>query len=164
MQDLTHRAALGAAARVAFSVTLLGCSGTSVSGAASPDPGAGAGDGDEDTETTAEAVRRVPTRKPCSKAPPQKTRATCEAVVGAALPDGGSFDRTQPVDPDVKACCKILADAHDQEIKDGKGGWEWTERGYCCGMLGWSGNVTCTPWGPPVPPAFARRRAPAGAA
>ncbi len=161
MQNLTPTearvAALGAAARVAFSVTLIGCSGA-VPDAASPEPGAGTGDGDKNAEATAVAVGKAPPGKPRGRALPRKTRATCEAVVRAAMPDGGDLDRTQAVDPEVKACCQVLADAHDEELKSGQGGWEWGERSYCCGMLGWSGNATCTPWGPPVPPAFARRR------
>jgi hypothetical protein len=66
------------------------------------------------------------------------------------------------VSSETKACCKLLQSHYDGELADGGiGAWEWDGnpdlRSRCCATLGWSSGGTCTPWGPPVPPAMPRR-------
>jgi hypothetical protein len=69
--------------------------------------------------------------------------------VGAAVGDGG----VGLGGPDQRACCTLLVHENDARIQDG--GADQLSMPYrdpCCDALDWRGSITCTPWGPPVPP------------
>ena len=53
---------------------------------------------------------------------------------------------------EVKDCCMLQAKEVDSKSPDP---FAWKYREYCCPVLEWQGSVACTPWGPPMPPAFA---------
>jgi hypothetical protein len=61
-------------------------------------------------------------------------------------------DPDKRVDELTRGCCTVLAKAADKA-----GTFSWPERMQCCEAIGWSAAATCTPWGPPVPPAMNRR-------
>lgn len=151
MRSSTRLAALRAAARLALPFTLAGC-GAAVSSerprvdastpdAAAPDVG----------EVTADVAPDAPPSR-CDEADPGREAAAeaacCEAVVDAALrADAGVTS------PRAMACCAALANWYDRPERRASG-WITSEaRNVCCTALNWQGSLTCTPWGPPVPPA-----------
>ena len=173
-----QRAALRAAAKLAFSATIIGCGGgTAVEPANEPST-------DEKTpvattESTDDALRvRHPRRDAgvkldtgvegdtghaptCGYYPSQA--CLCKQVVADAFPDGGtppprwSPDPAPNMPPEVTSCCTLLA--HEADVRaqsHDPNGWDWAERDTCCGVIGWNAAATCTPWGPPVPPAMRR--------
>jgi hypothetical protein len=58
-------------------------------------------------------------------------------------------DADPRVDDLTQGCCTVLAKAAGNTF-------EWPQRSQCCGAIGWQAAFTCTPWGPPVPPAMPR--------
>ena len=80
------------------------------------------------------------------------TLEECEAEVETV------FSQTMPEPTDVTAeCCQMIAEALDDQT-DTAGNWNgndsmnWPYRDVCCELLEWQGSMTCTPWGPPMPP------------
>ena len=157
-----HRAALRAAAKLAFSATVLGCGGATATepsptaddktpaDTSSTDGGRVAHDSgrheDAATMVCGPAVTAYQTREEC-----------CTWVVQEAYPDGSpdlSFNPAPNVSADVRECCQVLAHAADERIADGGDGWRWKDRGMCCAVIGFEAAATCTPWGPAVPPAM----------
>jgi hypothetical protein len=170
MRNDIHAQALSAAARVAFSITLLGgCSAADLAGS-EPTPD------DEptdlgSTEQAASAGKAKPAPKPVAKGkachkdvPAPKTRAQCEQTIAASFPEDAGWplpDDARFSDANIIACCDLLIAAHDAEIAKGNSdSFSWPERTTCCGGVHqWSKGGTCTPWGPPVPPSMRPRLA-----
>lgn len=156
MRPDIRKAALRAAAKLAFSVTVVGC--------AAHEPSA-----DPTTTETDTANQEVRSRHPVSHpglcgttdggVPDTYAKQCCEGVVHASFTKKGTYKASGPALPDTKTCCSALAAFHDH---DPATMWSWPERSECCGVLEWSGAATCTPWGPPVPPAMRRRAAARG--
>ncbi len=147
-----HRAALRAAAKLAFSVMVGGCGGATVE--TPPDPTGTPGATPVDTSGDDLSVSRGSSvGSYCSKHHHGETQhACCEAeVAGATFPkDARSSDKPDMrVDALTRACCTVLA--HDADKTQT---FSWPERTQCCEAIGWSAAATCTPWGPPVPPAM----------
>ena len=148
MRSSTRHAALRAAARLALPFTLAGC-GATVSAerprdAALPDA-PNAADVSPDVSPDAATSR-------CDEADPlrgaEAEAACCEAVVEASLrADAGVSS------PRAMACCAVLAAWYDRPEQRTPGWTRDDARYVCCSALGWQGSLTCTPWGPPVPPA-----------
>ena len=154
MQPSIRKAALRAAAKLAFSVTLVGCAAHDPSAETTTD----------ETDTANQQLRRHhPVRHAgiCGTTdggtPNTYAKQCCEDVVHASFTKTG-VPRTSgaPASADTKACCSALAAFHDL---DPNTMFSWPERAECCETLGWSGAASCTPWGPPVPPAMRRRTA-----
>lgn len=160
MRSDVHLAALKAAAKVAFGVLVLnGCS------AATEEP-------TPDDTATDESAAYTKKKKACHEeadAAVEDAKPSCDAVLASTFPDAGAFvfhnpgDPTPPVSADVKACC-----TDELTGTDGGFGWQSKYRWACCDALGNGGGtgerdqkiaIACTPWGPPVPPSMARRRA-----
>ncbi|MCC6521757.1 MAG: hypothetical protein IT373_03775, partial [Polyangiaceae bacterium] len=87
----------------------------------------------------------------------------CSELAHEAFPEGVVPDPAS-VAPEVKACCGVLAAHYDALLASvgGSGGavadpWNWNADGdvkwSCCASIEWA-STTCTPWGPPVPPAM----------
>jgi hypothetical protein len=57
----------------------------------------------------------------------------------------------KPSTPEEVACCRALVAHNDEAMQDG-GFQEMPSRSACCSALQWRGSMTCTPWGPPMPP------------
>jgi hypothetical protein len=160
MRRDVHLAALKAATKVAFSMTLVGCASASPGGVASDEaasttrpPAAGCHSGEESgADAAADAS---------SGAAPDAGGTgdgSCDAVVAAAFPTPSEYPGTkQAVSAEVAACCDELLST-DQ----GVGGHAGEHRWDCCANAAHPENVgmACTPWGPPVPPAMRVRRAP----
>lgn len=162
----THRAALRAAAKVAFSVALLGCGGaTSLTADEGAEPEVTSGDGYDTTQADLRSKKRPPRVKcdagnaSCSSiASVSQKEACCEAVLKSTFPKGDDWQtRVADADGDVKACCQTIAEKVDRQIQGGwdedAGAYTWP-RTQCCSLLGWQGSLACTPWGPPTPPAM----------
>jgi hypothetical protein len=141
MRTDTHAAALRAAAKVAFSIAFVsGCasaptetSDDQVTGDTAAQPGS--------SESDLSADKKKPSEK------------ACEALVDAAFPTPGRYPgKKQAVSSQVQACCdEILVNTH------GVTAHRWD----CCANLPpgtTNAPISCTPWGPPVPPAMKPRR------
>jgi hypothetical protein len=158
MSPEVHRAALRAAAKLALSAAFIGCG--SAETAQGIDDLTTAEDSADDEGSTSDELRKKKRKKKatcvasyCSQNHPKSTEeACCKAEVAQA-----SFPKTasetpgpdQRVDAVTRGCCDVLAKAADKS-----GDWGFPERAQCCPALGWTGSATCTPWGPPVPPAM----------
>jgi hypothetical protein len=148
MRTDVHFAALRAAAKVAFSISLLnGCSSADALG--SDDKL----EGDEGVASNESAINAAVKDCPDHPAP------SCAAVLASAFPKPGHY-QTEPVPQpaNVVACC-------DKELSKEGSGTEY--RWDCCVAfdpkdpngtpLGDGKHVwACTPWGPPVPPSMDR--------
>lgn len=177
MNAQTHNAALRAAARVAFSVTLLGCGGKANDGilgasgateANNPPEESGSssiissGKGDETPEAKdagASKTHKDAGTNPVDAANPANA---CGTLLDSAFADAGWLD-SETVSPDVRDCCvKELTSGMAKADPDagwisagdlGPHGWS------CCQVTNWGSDthdqkisMACTPWGPPVPP------------
>lgn len=84
------------------------------------------------------------------------------------LEDGGIVDRTV-TDPELAACCEqmLFGAGPDGGSMDVENLGAVRESG-CCSVTGWQKGASCSPWGPPTPPAMpfarGRRLAPAAGA
>jgi hypothetical protein len=180
MLSATHRAALRAAAKLACFSTALGCGGLvdsskvstgggggdqTPTGTASNDDGSGRADATVgDAIDAAAPALDAMALTTCRQDPLQL--ACCEAELFAEWPDGSTW--TWKADASVpagtRACCTVLQNYYDGQRADGNpAAYDWGSdrnlRGPCCGgVLGWQSGGTCTPWGPPVPPAMPQRR------
>lgn len=75
----------------------------------------------------------------------------CQSEISKAF--AGRTDKT------TEECCQMTAEYYDDLIWDsGTSNAEldpnWEYRDECCRLLDWTGSMTCTPWGPPTPPAM----------
>jgi len=156
MDNATHFAALKAAAKVAFGITVLaGCYAETAT--------SDEGDQTASTESDYKKKAKTPSATTTSchhdagqPAPPK----SCDQVLASAFPDAGGFtwnwekDGGAPVADDVKSCCEETLSKNF-----GQGPYRWA----CCDALdnGASSSqnigIACTPWGPPVPPRMRRR-------
>jgi hypothetical protein len=151
MDNATHFAALKAAAKVAFGITILaGCAAETATSE----------EGDQTASTESDYKKKAVTTT-CHHDAGQAPKPTCDQVLASAFPDAGGFTwnwekdggAPKPSD-DVKSCCE---EALSKNF--GSGPYRWA----CCDALdngaGSSQNIgiACTPWGPPVPPRMRRR-------
>lgn len=181
MRSDVHFAALKAAARVAFSmsvpvVLLNGCASalepaeTAESGITSDDElaasGSKRGEANEGKDTPSSSSRAdAGAEEPdaCAKADSAPPKQSCDATLAAAYPTPGDY-QWEPVaqSSDVVACC-------DEELgkTNGMSQYRWD----CCvaydpaqssdagpNTLHAKHGMACTPWGPPVPPSMHRVR------
>lgn len=148
MRPETHRRALAATAKIACTAALVGCAGDRPPPhPATPSevrPPAIEPAAVDVPETSAPLVSSAPP-------PPAQDLEACRQSVADAFPDGGTQRNPADVPDRLKQCCARIAAAEDAPETFGQG---WKERNACCSALDWSGSITCTPWGPPMPPAF----------
>lgn len=137
-----RRRALLAASKVSLSAVLLtGCGGQVEA------PGAPAFSEDaSDAESADSASSEVTVSADAGSA--------CGRTVEAALSDAG--DPAVSTDPAVVACCRELLPTW---TFGGEAGVSYDAARACCQVVGgatwWElGYPACTPWGPPMPPAF----------
>jgi hypothetical protein len=179
MRPEIQRAALRAAARLAFFSTVLGCGGLTDVATTEPDadptdvegrPGRALADASPDasvppsapdaaTREGEEDAARADATAPllCDG---QASFACCEQEVHAAWPDGGGIGADAGAE--TTACCQVLADHYDEAVHVDGGdpnAWTWADdsnvKWACCEAINWR-TGTCTPWGPPVPPPMKR--------
>jgi hypothetical protein len=185
----TQKAALRAAAKIAFFSTVMGCGGAvdtpagsaanpetsdtspgggqTPTGVASSEGGSGSGSGSDDDAASGavDAATPIPDAvaiTTCDNGSSQL--ACCEAQLNATFPDasGWRFGTDAGASPETTACCEVLQSYYDHA--EGGMSFSWGSdsnlRGPCCfGVLGMRTGGTCTPWGPPVPPAMPKRMA-----
>jgi hypothetical protein len=135
MRPETRRAALLATAGVALCSAVVGCAPK----ATAPEPAAG---GPAASTGSSSSVGS-------SAAAVSLSADACETYIGEALATDEKFSTT---DPTLAACCASAAQARDATFPNTA---DWPARGSCCSLLEWQGSMTCTPWGPPVPPEMA---------
>jgi hypothetical protein len=184
MRSEVHQAALRAAARLAFFSTVIGCGG--LTDASTPEPEQDANDagwfprvattdasssfskeaGGGDASDAAPATDAADSSLADTTAPPScdssDSFTCCEREVHAAWPDGGGFTADAGASAETKACCQVLASHYDNALDEDGGNpsaWDWADdsnvKWACCLSIQWN-STTCTPWGPPVPPAMPR--------
>jgi hypothetical protein len=139
MKKEVHLAALNAASKVAFSVAVLaGCSSSEpVEQGASPS---------QESEVRSNACGGK--------------KFTCDDLVKAVFPTPGNYPgQSIATSAQVKQCCTELLQAKGAQLEN---------RWDCCANRAPTADagenseselnlfVACTPWGPPVPPAFER--------
>ena len=147
MRPDIRRAALQATARIALSVTVAGCQSATVSNT----HGTPTDVGPDVAQASDIPASTTPDVAP-SCDPGVTTNVSvgcCTAQLDASIGDGGTVTR-----PDDLACCQYLAVQNDTLFADGGGSFTIPYRSQCCAALHWMGSITCTPWGPPVPPAM----------
>jgi hypothetical protein len=178
MDRLTRHAALSAAAKVALSMSALGCAstvieraaGTGSTGQGGASSGATAGTtitgtasaGTTTTASSAAGAGGAGGSSTVCDAPPSGADASVGSAVfdccvaflepDASLP-GGSFDPSAANDPRVVDCCQAIVAHVDQNYSD-YSKVPYQELGACCTLLNNPVGPACTPWGPPVPPAM----------
>jgi hypothetical protein len=172
-----RRRALMGAAKVAFSAALVGCGGVAIVEQPLGDGGSGGGatSGGETTsvgQTSAQSKSVATTGASSSTglaanacgpaAPPYGADviACCDALLDATFPEGAPA--TSPLGADVVACCDVALEVRDVETPPGEmvpgDAFPWNVAYQCCVVPGVAipepSSPTCTPWGPPVPPAM----------
>ncbi len=165
MNASIRRRALGAAATVTLSASMLGCGGVVASQTREEPSPAHTGD----PTTPASPGPDPSTSHPalvCSEPPigvdaaiDDTTFTCCRDVVLATLGDSGAWQLPDAAaaDPQVLACCSAIIRHVDENPAD------YTKAqatlGPCCTAAHYPNGVACTPWGPPVPPEMPRVRA-----
>jgi hypothetical protein len=89
------------------------------------------------------------------------TFSCCAATLAGAL-DGGivAFTSGPGQDPAVRDCCAVVIVGHPAEANAAAMSQANNAHWPCCEALGFPANLTgtllgtCTPWGPPMPPAM----------
>lgn len=179
MNRLVFRAALRASAKVALGVAFAGCGGVAASPAehAAPEAAAPADATPVDVAAQTEAGACDPP-SPSSVLPEgdhadaaaairQSTFDCCVARLEAVPPDDGglAFPDAAVGNPEVQACCATIIARLDYENRDtvsqpdAEAAFQQDEqtaapvRWACCEAMPNEGP-TCTPWGPPMPPAM----------
>ncbi|AKU93718.1 hypothetical protein AKJ09_00382 [Labilithrix luteola] len=170
----TRRAALRAAGKVALVSSALACgatSGVEVPEAAATDvtKAPDARDtpvNEEPSATTKDAAPRDSASRDAKTSTDSSTKtceqgeegfACCQNQLHAEHPDATPLHET---DARTVACCAVLSAHYDALVADGGSeGWGWEKdvslKRMCCAALDFQG-ATCTPWGPPMPPAMRR--------
>ena len=147
MSPETFDRALSATARIACCVSLF-------SVACGPVKKESETSSNSDTNPASEPTEPSDTIEPSDTTEPDSamTLEECEAEVETV------FSQTMPEPTDVTAeCCQMIAEHLDDQT-DTAGNWNgnasmtWPYREVCCELLEWQGSMTCTPWGPPMPP------------
>jgi hypothetical protein len=162
-----HRAALRAAAKVAFGVAILGCGGSGApAGEESAEPEATSGGGESYDTAQADLRKRRPSPKPTTQCDSGTTscasltdttakEACCDGLLKTAFPAGNNpTTGVTEASAEVTACCQVVAEKVDRHWGDPNvdaGVFTWP-RTQCCSLLKWGGSMACTPWGPPTPP------------
>ena len=144
-----QRAALRAAARLAIPAFLFACGSTT----ASPTNDESSSTSSESDLSAASCKNKVD--RYCAAEHPYETKQDCcRAEVADAdfpTPVHWGADPDPRVDALTRGCCQVLADEATQNNT-----FSFPERGECCPAIGWNAAGSCTPWGPPVPPAMRR--------
>lgn len=160
MNTETKQRALLAAAKVAL-VTTVGCSASHApASVADAEPGNDAALA-RDMSVLADAAIFEDSAVDTSDASESEVAAcvsSLSATVAGLVGSDGNIQR--PVADEVVAesrpCCEVV-----QADIDGAGSWDWPAadagdlRSFCCGdVFQWGSGGSCTPWGPPMPPAM----------
>jgi hypothetical protein len=154
MHPETRRLALRITARLAMPLTLWGCATT----VAPPTPESPAS-ADAGTVPPGQPVVSPPVAARCTtpvdpQRPTESEARCCQETLTALLPAG-----TREVPPEALPCCRASAAWQDRALRGGPdAGIEFPQRDECCQALHWQGSLTCTPWGPPVPPTLSGER------
>lgn len=145
--------ALSAAVRVALGALFVsGCGGT-----VTREPGREGEGASQDVTLGTGAPSSTGVVASPSAAPSPSTLDGCKAKLHAAFGDDAGADFWDPPrplskDPALVACCDAIAASNEPNQTE-----KFRNTG-CCKVDVESNGRHCTPWGPPVPPAFVRRQ------
>ncbi len=139
-----HRRALRGAAAVAFTLGLAGCGGKSddtTPAPTPPDPKADTGTvlGDAASQPTPDAAPEVVAETAADTGADETKADTATKSDVVAETDGPGCVNPAADPSSAWDCCQLPDGTTDLE---------------CCKAHGWYPVDHCTPWGPPVPPAF----------
>jgi hypothetical protein len=144
MRHDVHLAALRAAAKIALSATVVGC------GASAP---AGGTSGSTSSAVVGSDGQQAESFDCCE-----------QKLQDAVASDDGGTAGLQTLGDELNACCQVMANHYDDEYNSDAGNpqaWSWGDdsnlKRACCSDIHWA-SATCTPWGPPVPPAMRKLR------
>lgn len=165
MNRLVFRAALRASAKVAFGAVVAACGGvvgsTAADAAFSDVPQADAEDCDP---LSPSSVLPEGAHADAAAGITESTFDCCVALLSAVPPnDGGfAFPEAAVADPEVQACCATVIARLDYEVRQGpdasaaaqKDERTATDVRWACCQVTPNEGPTCTPWGPPMPPAM----------
>ncbi len=148
-------AALGAAIRIALGAAALsGCGGVVAS-----EPSAPASAGGPAAQASGTAPPVAASTAPAQDAGSGDASVACGSALAAAFPDAGADwwagGEALSRDPVLVACCTAMSAPEPAPI-------DAIRASGCCHVEFPGNGPACTPWGPPVPPAFSL--APAGVA
>jgi hypothetical protein len=145
-----HRAALRAAARLALPAFIVAC------GSTAPNTNEDSNTVQSSEEDLSANACKSKVDRYCASQHPYETKEMCCAneVKDATFPQPPHWgpDPDKRVDALTRGCCQVLAD-----VATKKGEFDFPQRGECCPAIGWNASGSCTPWGPPVPPAMKRK-------
>jgi hypothetical protein len=109
------------------------------------------------TPTTTPTAAQPWCHLPVYALPTEDDERCCEGEIGAILGEGFAFP-AGALSAELVSCCSLVVSFLDEhQGAQGQGGHEvsWNERGACCAVLDpMPIGPTCTPWGPPSPPAM----------
>ena len=168
MNDLIRLKALRAAAKVALSLTVVGCAGNVQFDAGESNPGPPEDDSDsvvvadpEENEVSHLIGVTMPDPedgKLMCEAPPvgeqveidEAQLACCVEFIEPLTPQNTDWDSWSELaanDADVAACCNVAVHNAEQDFE----AVDWQLVQSCC-LVGGLEGPACTPWGPPMPP------------
>lgn len=174
MRIETRRAALRAAGKVALVSSAIACGATTnVDGpvaesngvTTTPDDPRAPFEENEPTAVAPDSGRESSARDAKAAADSSATGCEsgeqsfecCQTRLHADHPDAAGLDAVD-ASASTRACCEVLAAHYDTLVADGGSeGWDWENdqevKSMCCSAIHFQGQ-TCTPWGPPMPPAM----------
>ena len=112
----------------------------------------------EATEASTALPQKQETRITTNTETPRTYNDECKQLIKQTYPNQETWYQPEEVSQEVKDCCQLAAEYYDQLQQEGN--WtessNWKERDQCCGSaLDWTDQtISCTPWGPPMPPKF----------
>jgi hypothetical protein len=178
------RCALQGAAKVAFSAALVACGGVTIEETPSLTTGGAGGQTAATSGASTTTSQASNTSSPASTSASASTASSggagggdgschvesgppfadttitcCNDLVEATFPaDMPTTTPPAPASPELVACCGVALEARDHPAVNGPTPVPW-ESGYeCCAIPGVQKpkpfSSTCSPWGPPSPPAM----------
>ncbi len=150
------RQALAAVARLTIIAGAAGCAGNVIVekeiAPADLDPG-------EATPNEPPDVTVDPPAEACFEGPTDAA-ACCNTLLLASFTDGGVLSDPTTATDEEQACCDLAVATMDTWASAEQPPFDYSIPTNCCstGLVegGWDAHPSCTPWGPPMPPAFPR--------
>lgn len=152
-QEVSRRA-LAAVARLTFIAGAAGCAGSVVveKGETVGDPDPGEAQPHEPPDATVD-----PAEGTCFE-DVNDTAACCTALLSEAFSDDQLFADPTLATDEERACCDLAVTTMDTWAGPGLPPFDYAITSSCCstGLVedAWDAHPSCTPWGPPMPPAM----------
>jgi hypothetical protein len=156
-----HRRALAAVAKLtifAGAIGAGGCAGTVI--VETEEVPADLDPGDADPSDPPDVIIDPPKPETACFDGAANVDACCSTLLTSSFSDDHLFSDPSSATDEEKACCDLVLDTLDTWASADPAPFEWGLGSSCCstGLFGdWTDHPTCTPWGPPMPPAMPRR-------